>query len=186
VARFTVEAYHRMIESGVFKDGDPVELLDGWITSKMSRNPPHDFVMTRCQRLLAELVGNAYVVRQQCAVTIGRSEPEPDICVALGPDNRYVDHHPGAEEISLLVEVALSSLADDRDVKGAVYAASSIPAYWIVNLVSRHVEVYSDPVLTPNQAAYRNRHDYLIGDVVPVQIFDRSFSPIPVASLFPA
>lgn len=186
VARFTLEAYHRMIASGAFKDGDPVELLDGWITSKMSRNPPHDFVMTRCQRLLSALIGIALVIRQQCAVTIGSSEPEPDICIALGPDERYASHHPGEEEIALIIEVADSTLDDDRDIKGPIYAAARIPVYWIVNVADRQIEVYTDPTGPNIRPAYRNRHDYRVGETIPVAVFDQIFAPIVVADLFPA
>jgi Uma2 family endonuclease len=174
-----------MIASGAFKDGDPVELLDGWITSKMSRNPPHDFVMTRCQRLLNALMGLVFVIRQQCAVTIGNSEPEPDICVAVGPDNRYVDHHPREAEIGLIVEVSDSTLDDDRDVKGPIYAAAGIPVYWIINVKAREIEVYTDPTGASTRPAYRNRHDYRIGETVPVAIFDKTFAPIVVAEIFP-
>jgi Uma2 family endonuclease len=186
VARFTLDEYHRMIQSGVFKDGDPVELLDGWITTKMSRNPPHDFVMTRCQRLLSGLIQDALVVRQQCAITIGVSEPEPDICVAVGPDDRYADHHPGEGEIGVIIEVSDSTLEDDREIKGAIYAAARVPAYWIINIPERQVEVYSDPTGLTVNPAYRNRHDFRQNDHLPLLIFNSSFDALEVARLFPA
>lgn len=83
------------------------------------------------------------------------SEPEPDVAVAQGPEARYDDHHPRSEELYLLVEVAASSLAEDRNYKAWLYATAGIPRYWIVNLVDRQLEVYSDPDLAVGQ--YRSR-----------------------------
>jgi len=48
VWRLTVEQYHQMLETGILKERDPVELLEGWLVLQMTENPPH--------RLAAELV----------------------------------------------------------------------------------------------------------------------------------
>jgi Uma2 family endonuclease len=45
----------------------------------------------------------------------------------------------------LIIEVAESSLATDRNVKAAIYAASGVPEYWIMNLVDHVIEVSTDP-----------------------------------------
>ncbi len=47
-----------------------------------------------------------------------------------------------AHDALLVVEVAESSLAYDRTVKLPVYARAGIPEYWIVDEVSRCVEVW--------------------------------------------
>ena len=43
------------------------------------------------------------------------SQPEPDRCVVRGTIDDYDERHPGPDDIALLVEVADSSLADDRN-----------------------------------------------------------------------
>jgi Uma2 family endonuclease len=43
----------------------------------------------------------------------------------------------------LVVEVADSSLNDDR-MQADIYGRAGVPAYWIINLIDRRVEVYSD------------------------------------------
>jgi Uma2 family endonuclease len=50
-----------------------------------------------------------------------------------------------AADVALVVEIAESSLAADQTDMTRVYAASDIPIYWIVNLVDRQLEVYSNP-----------------------------------------
>jgi hypothetical protein len=41
VLRLTVEQYHGMIRAGILVDGDPIELLEGWLVQKMTKYPPH-------------------------------------------------------------------------------------------------------------------------------------------------
>src|SRR5262245_11628530 len=55
----------------------------------------------------------------------------------------YLDHHPSSAH--LVVEVAESSLPQDRLTKAPIYAAAGIPEYWIVNLRQEHVEVHRSP-----------------------------------------
>jgi Uma2 family endonuclease len=63
----------------------------------------------------------------------------------------YETRHP--ETALLVVEVADSSLQQDRLTKSAIYAAAAIPEYWIVNLRGRVLEVMRDP--DPARARYR-------------------------------
>jgi Uma2 family endonuclease len=65
--------------------------------------------------------------------------------------------------VALVVEVAQSSLAQDRAMI-RVYGKAGIPSYWLVNLVDRQVEVYSDP----RPDGYATRDDYRSGQAVPV------------------
>jgi Uma2 family endonuclease len=72
-------------------------------------------------------------------------EPEPDLALVRGSIDAYRTHHPGPRDVELIVEVAESSLKRDRTRKLAIYARAGIPSYWIVNLVSDQVEVYTEP-----------------------------------------
>ena len=55
---------------------------------------------------------------------------------------RDYSSHPGAADIAMVVEIADSSLADDRKMASEVYGRAGIPVYWIVHVVDRQVEVY--------------------------------------------
>src|SRR5690349_3673211 len=87
--RFTVAEYHRMIETGVLTEQDPVELLEGWVVFKMARNPRHDNTLARLQKVLNRLLGPDWEIRGQLAVTTDDSEPEPDVAVVRGPIEQY-------------------------------------------------------------------------------------------------
>lgn len=54
---------------------------------------------------------------------------------------------PGVLQSSayLVIEVAVSSLRKDRNVKAPLYAASHVDEYWIVNVPERCVEVFRAP-----------------------------------------
>jgi Uma2 family endonuclease len=181
--RFTVDEYRRMIDLGVFVKNDQFELLDGWIVAKMPHNPPHDLAVSLGLRQLTSWLPAPWFCRVQSAVTLATSEPEPDLAVVLGPERRYAAMHPTVRDIILLIEIADSSLTDDRREKGALYAQANIIEYWIVNLVDRKVEVYTDPTGPINDPAYRNRRDYGINEAVPLKVGGQNVGMISVADL---
>lgn len=184
VHRFTVEQYHRMIERGILTKNDRVELLEGWITTKMTHNPPHDCCVLLTQtELLARLPAD-WVLRVQSAITTRDSEPEPDLVVARGSARRYARAHPKSADIALLIEVADSTLEADRVEKGRLYARSRIAVYWIINLVDSQVEVYTEPK-GGKSPAYRRRTDYAINAKVPLMIAEREVGQVSVRDLLP-
>jgi Uma2 family endonuclease len=182
-ARFTLEQYHQMIDAGVFAHDERFELLDGFVVHKMTRNPPHDFSMLQLQKEFFARLSDKYECRQQSAITLAVSEPEPDLCVAIGPSRRYVDHHPGKDEVRLVCEVSDSTLRDDRGIKLRIYAEAGLSEYWIVNIPGRQVEVYTDPTGPELQPSYRIRRDFHLGDRVPVVLDGQSFGEIAVSDL---
>jgi Uma2 family endonuclease len=176
-----------MIELGLLTENDRVELLDGWIVAKMPHNPPHDSTVSKLDRLLTRLLSDDWVVRCQCAVTLtaGRgSEPEPDLLVARGPDDRYARRHPGPADAALVIEVSDSTIDHDRGFKQRVYARARLPVYWIVNVLERQVEIYTRPRGGRNPA-YQQRTDYTGGSAVPLILFAESVAEIPVGSILP-
>lgn len=165
--QFTVEEYHLMAKAGVFVDGAPFELLEGWIVKKMTRNTPHDVTIAILTRLFAAKLPPAWDLRVQLAITTTDSEPEPDLVLARGQSRDYLPHHPYPADIGLLIEVADTTLDHDRTVKGRIYARAGVPVYWIVNLVDRRVEVYTSPSGPAALPAYQQLQTFRQGDAVP-------------------
>lgn len=166
--RFTVDEYHRMIESGILNDEDKVELLEGYVVEKMPRNPPHDVVIQRLNKRFTRLNLAGWEVRVQSAITLPDSEPEPDVAVARGDDHTFANRHPNPAELGALIEVADSTLARDRQDKSRIYARSNVAVYWIVNLVESQIEVYANPSGAGAAATYGTRTDFRAGDSVPL------------------
>jgi hypothetical protein len=183
--QFTVEQYHRMIDAGILKTGDRLELLDGWIVDKMTNNPLHANRVARLIRIFAPLSSDELVIRIQLPITLATSEPEPDLVVAKPPLEQYDERHPGPADILLLIEVADSSLAVDRNLKRAIYARARLPIYWIVNIPERRVEVYTQPRAGRNPT-YRRSEMFGREANVPVVIDGREIAQVAVGELLPA
>ncbi|HUY31340.1 MAG TPA: Uma2 family endonuclease [Pirellulales bacterium] len=152
---FSVAQFHHMLATGVLRDGQPVELIEGVVMPKnraamgenvMGHGKRHAVVVTRIQRLLERGIAADAHIRVQLPVTLSdRSEPEPDIAVVRGIDVDYLKSHPRPRDVLLAVEVADSSLDYDRETKGRLYAAAGIGLYWVANLVHDQVEVFELP-----------------------------------------
>jgi Uma2 family endonuclease len=153
------------------------------VVLKMPRNPPHDNTILKLGKRLARLVPDGWEIRNQSAVTLPQSEPEPDLTVVRGDENTYASRHPAAPEVGLLVEVADSTLQRDQTDKLRIYAAAGIVCYWIVNLVDRRIEVYSSPASTSATSGYARRDDFGRGDSVPVVLDQLRLGEIAVSEV---
>jgi Uma2 family endonuclease len=167
---FSVDEYHRMIKAGVLGEDEPVELLEGWILYKMTRNPPHDVAVALASKLLVRLLPDGWHVRPQAAITTEDSEPEPDLAVVRGDERLYLSRHPGPADTLLVIEVSDTSLHRDRVEKARVYARASIPTYWVVNLIDGRVEVHADPSGPGAPATYRSSVEYVPGQSIPLEV----------------
>src|SRR5262245_49937555 len=156
--RFTTHQYLRMIETGVLVADERVELLEGWLVKRQPRSPPHDSAVSRVSRRLARLLSVEWVLRVRSALSLTDRELEPDFAIVRGPEDRYSRRHPVARDVAAIIEVADSSLFEDRQRKGVLYARARLPLYWLVNITESRVEVYTNPKAgrTP---AYRQRRD---------------------------
>lgn len=166
--RFSVERYHRLIASGHFSFDDRIELLEGYLVTKMAKNPPHSFALMQLNFLLADLLRPEWLWQLQEPVTLAASEPEPDVTVFRPPLTAYASRHPNPADIVLLIEVSDSSLATDQVDKFRIYARNGIANYWIVNLVDRQIEVYGQPSGPSAEPEYAETQTYVPGETVPV------------------
>ena len=179
--RMTVERYFGLVEAGLLAEDDRVELLEGVIVAMAPSNPPHDSCVTRATLALLHAVRERAVVRPQCSLVIGRhSVPQPDVAVVPGALSDYDSRHPDAA--LLVVEVADSSLQQDRLTKAAIYAAAGIPEYWIVNLRGGVLEVMRDPDRA--QARYRDAQTLRGGERVELTALPGAV--VAVADLLPS
>lgn len=143
--RLSRARYDRMIDAGIFGPEDRVELLDGLLVAREPQGARHAVIVALVRGVIEKAFGRAYHVREDKPVALDeRSEPEPDIVVVPGRIRDYLDEHPSRPV--LIVEVAQTSLALDRQRKGGLYARAGIADYWVVNLKDEVLEVYREPV----------------------------------------
>ena len=151
--RFTVDEYHRMLEAGILREGERIELIRGELIQKMGIGPSHvGCVSFLIERLVLRLVGRALLSPGGPIVVLPDSEPEPDITLLKPRADFYRRAHPRPEDVLLVIEVADSSRRFDRNVKRPPYAEAAIAEYWIVDLVDDLIEVHR----RPEGGAYRH------------------------------
>jgi Uma2 family endonuclease len=147
--RWTRVEYDQLIEKGVFRPDDHVELIDGLLVVAEPQSSYHYTAIGLVVRALTRAFGEGWTIRSQGPLALDdTSEPEPDVAVVRGDLRDYAEAHP-ADPV-LVVEVALTSLAFDREHKASLYARAGRPEYWIVNLVDRVLEVLRDPSSSPS------------------------------------
>jgi Uma2 family endonuclease len=186
VHRFTVEQYQRMIDANILNEGDNVELIEGRIVPKMTRKPPHDVAIELADDAFRPLVPAGWRLRIQCALTLDDGQPEPDLAVVRGDPRSRSGHHPGSGEIDVAADVSDSTLLLDRTGKLRMYARAGVPVYWIVNLVDRQIEVYTDPATPPGgEPRYQTRTDFAAGQQAPLFVARNAVGMIPVDAILP-
>jgi Uma2 family endonuclease len=184
--RFSVAEYQRMIDEGYFAGDEAYELIEGLIVHKMARDPIHDACLANASRVLAALLPSiGWHFRVQSAVVGVDSQPEPDLALARGVEFDYLTRHPDHDDVPLVIEVANSSLSDDRAWKSRVYASAGFAIYWIINLIDSRIEIYSDPSGPDSAPAYRRRDDYVIGQSVPFNVPQSPAKAVAVSDLLP-
>lgn len=146
--RFTVEEYRKMGEAGIFHEDDRVELIDGEVVEMAAIGARHVESVMRLNRILSRWAletgdENVFVSVQNPMVLSEFGEPQPDLALVKRDEGR--SGTPVPEDILLVVEVADSSLAYDRNVKLPRYAGVGVPEAWIVNLNKDEIEVHSGP-----------------------------------------
>lgn len=181
--RLSVEQYHEMIAAGILTEDDPVELLEGWLVTKMPKKPKHSHTTQTLDDRLREILPKGWIVSIQEPITMADSEPEPDVMVLRGSRDDYAERHPNPDDVALVVEAADATLPRDRTLKLRIYAAARIPVYWIVNLEDGQLEVYTDPAGVGDKAIYQKRDVYGKTDDAPVMIEGREAGRVNVGAL---
>jgi Uma2 family endonuclease len=174
-----------MARAGILAVSDQVELLEGLLVTKMTKNPPHIVATGLVQDALAACLPKGWHVSVQDPIETAVSEPEPDVKLVRGSRRDYLRRNPGPGDVALVVEVSDNSLREDRTIKKAAYAGAGIPTYWIVNLIDRHVEVYTDPSGTVAPPDYGHREILVPADALSVVLDGVDVGQIPVADILP-
>lgn len=183
VRKFTYRELVEMERAGIIQEDQHVELLGGQLIV-MTIHPPHAAAVSHFNRRLQQVFADRAQVITQSPLRLSDdleddNLPQPDVMLVAGPEKVYTDH-PRPADVYLLVEVSYSTLLKDRSVKLPLYAAHGIPEVWIVNLVQKQIEVYTEP----HGAEYLTRTTKpLTGRFAPQHFPDDSHQWLPEAIL---
>jgi Uma2 family endonuclease len=177
----SLEKYEAMVGSGIFTNRDKLHLINGVLVAKMTQNDPHCTADTLCRDALMRVTPAGWHVRSEKPVRLPPdSKPEPDQCVVRGSVRDYTRRSPVSADVGLVVEVAESSLSEDRKM-AVVYSANGIPIYWIVNLIDGQVEAYTEPT----EGGYAVEQIHKPGEEIPVVLDGVEVGRIAVSDILP-
>ena len=135
-----------MAETGILKENDRVELIDGEIIPMTPIGPQHAACVDWLTRLLIQRVPADVIVHVQNPLQLADDvELYPDLALLRPHANRYRDRSPRPPDVLLVIEVADTSLDKDRSDKIPRYAEAGIPEVWLINLIQQEVQVVRDP-----------------------------------------
>jgi Uma2 family endonuclease len=151
---FTVSDYARMRETGILKEDDRVELIDGEVRLMSPIGSLHAAIVNRLTALISRQVGDSVIVSVQNPIQLhDYSEPQPDLALLQPRDDFYAHAHPRPDDIALVIEIADTSIEYDRDEKVPRYAEAGIAECWLIDVHSQTIEQYTQP----RNGQYRNK-----------------------------
>ena len=144
--RLTADEVLSMVDTGVLHEDEPVQLLRGELIVMSPQSDSHAILTAVLRRRLEGIYRERAWVLDHSPIRVDDySLPEPDAAVVRGaPEDYFRSGAPGGSDCLLVVEVAYSSQAIDRE-KAGLYAAGGVPVYWLIDIPRRRVTVYEGP-----------------------------------------
>ena len=140
--RFSLEQYYELGELGLLNQR--TELLDGLITDMEPIGPWHANIGDILSHFFNQQARGRFRVRVQYPINLGQtSQPQPDL--VLYRPGIWRGQHPGAADISLVIEISDTSLVFDLGEKLALYKSAGIQDYWVIDLKARQVHCFVVP-----------------------------------------
>ena len=144
----TVDAFHRMGETGILGPADRVELIEGEIIDMSPIGVLHAAIVDALVRFFSRRAGESVFIRCQNPLRLDDlSEPEPDIAILRPRADFYTTSHPGPADVLLVIEVSDTSLAYDLGTKVPLYARHGIPEVWVIDAATRRTRVFRQPAI---------------------------------------
>lgn len=143
---WTRSEYERLVELGILRHDERVELLEGEILVMSPQGTSHATASVVAREALAPLFGSGVFFREHSPIALDDvSEPEPDLAFVRGNPRDFAVRHPAPPDLLLVVEASDSSWAYDLGRKARAYGRAGVSEYWVLDLVNRLVIVHRDP-----------------------------------------
>jgi Uma2 family endonuclease len=167
-AKWSLQDYHQMIETGLLDDRK-VELLNGSIIEISPEGVSHSSYCRETGEYLRRILGDRADISEAHPITLpNNSEPEPDIAVVRVSPTLYRDRHPQPEDILWLIEISNSTLVKDLGIKKDLYANAGILEYWVMNLQELELVVFRDLIAS----GYSSEMRFKSGTIAPLAFPD--------------
>ena len=140
-----------VLEMNGLLEEDGVELIEGDLIEKMSKNWPHTHALMVVMNWLIKVFGGDFVA-PEASINVApednpTSEPEPDLIVLKSPSRDFLvgSTKPGPDDLRLIVEISSATIRFDLTVKAALYDRAGIADYWVLDLNQKRMGVHRNP-----------------------------------------
>jgi Uma2 family endonuclease len=141
--RFTVAEVEAMVDAGIMREDERVELIGGELVPMSAKGNHHEVVK-------AALLHRWYRVCPDDLMLIPETTFRLSVDTYLEPDVVIYDRKAGLKALTgpsalLVVEIADSSLAYDLGRKAQLYAGFGIRELWVIDAVRREARLFRGP-----------------------------------------
>lgn len=148
----------------------------------MTIGEKHNLLIKLLSELSQELRAHCAHMQTQGPIRLSEfSEPEPDGAVVRGAPRDYLKQLPSAADVESVIEVADSSLEEDRTTKAALYAKAGIAQYVIINVRDGEIEVHEHP----SRGRYATRRTIGMQGILELRVSATASLPVSAARLLP-
>jgi Uma2 family endonuclease len=183
----TIDVFSRMVESVLIPQDRRVFLLNGRLYEKMAKTKAHGSVGAGITMTLVPQLPAGWSLWPESTIALDPTNaPLPDFAVVRSGDllgRVSPDRYPGARDIGLLIEVAVTSLQVDLSTALELYARALIPAYWVVDVLGRRILVHTEPRGVDGRGEYAQVETFRPGQSLPLVLDGQEVARIPFDEL---
>ena len=146
---FTVDDVSRMMEAGILGEDENFELIEGDLVMMAAKHVGHDKIRFVLNHAFNRITPDELFVASEPSLQLAKDVlVEPDIVLIRRsvydvPPKTFA--RPSAEDVRLVIEIAVSSLSYDRGIKARLYARHRIPEFWVIDAAERKTFVHIGP-----------------------------------------
>lgn len=146
---FTVEDIRRMIDAGVISEDEKFELIEGEIVMMAAKGFAHELVKSALNIAIVRALPDSMSVGVEMTIHFADDTLlEPDISVFEKSALIQSDANLSAirpDGLVLVIEVASSTLAYDRELKSRLYARHGVREFWVIDANERVTWIHTGP-----------------------------------------
>ena len=145
---FTVDDISRMIEAGVIREDEQFELVEGEIVMMAAKGIAHERIKSALTVVISRALPDELTIGVEATLRLSdMTMLEPDIAVfpkeVFKKATTFAEIGPG--EAQLVIEVAASSLAYDKELKARLYAGHGVKEFWVIDANTRSTWMHIGP-----------------------------------------
>ena len=143
VARLDNAAYYMLMEANALPNQGRTELIEGVLVEMSPSNNPHGNVLSKLNAKLLSMTPPTTTSSIDVAINFEEG-------LVLAPDMIFYSNAFAAKEIpvhaiELIVEISVTSLRHDLEIKSSLFSSHVIPHYWVIDVDGRKSHVHANP-----------------------------------------